>query len=246
MRQTTRENIEKTNKKSLTMVLAIMLIALVLYNVIIFFTFGIKDHTTVFWFSYATTIIGELSVFASLAFLGPIRAFLRDWLFGFPIVRYGAMYCVMQYTASVTFMQSETTISAKIVYPVQCLLFGAYLILAITCFLTKDNIKQTEEINFDRTLYIKQLRVQLASLPELTENAELKQALEVLSAEARASDPVSAEHLEAIETKLSEEVRQCHAALDEKDDAKAMEFCRLANRTLKERNEQCKTFKRNV
>lgn len=246
MKQTTKESMEKNNKKSLMMVIAIMFIALVLYNVIIFFTFGFKNHNTVFWFSYSITIIGALSVATSLIFLGPIRAFLRDWLFGFPIVRYGAIYCVLQYTASVAFMRSETVISSKIVYPLQSLLFGAYLILLITCFLTKDNIKQTEQINFDRTLYMKQLRVQIASLSDLTESAELKQALATLSDEAKSSDPVSADHLAAIEKKLSEEVLQCHTALDEKNDEKAMNFCRLATRTLKERNEQCKTFKRNV
>ena len=228
------------------MLIAIMVIALVLYNVIIFFTYGVRDHNTVFWFSYSITIIGALSVAASLALLGPIRAFLRDWLFGFPIVRYGAMYCVMQYTASVMFMQNETVVSSKIVYPVQAILLGAYLILAITCFLTKNNIKQTEQINFDRTIYMKQLRVEIASLSELTENVVLKQALEAFSNEAKSSDPVSSEYLEAIEKKLSDEVKQCRSALEEKNEARAMECCISAKRTLKERNEQCKTFKRNV
>ena len=117
-----------------------VLIALVIYNVAIFFTFGFSHHTAVFWFSWAITIIGAISFVVSVLLLGPMRAFLRDWLFGFPIVRYGAIYCVLQYTASITFMQSETTISPKIVYPVQTILLGAYYILTITCFLTNINM----------------------------------------------------------------------------------------------------------
>ena len=244
MKQTQNNNIDKNNKKSMTMVISIALIALVVYNVVIFFTFGLKDHNGIFWFSWGITIIGAFCVVVSLFLLGPIRAFLRDWLFGFPIVRYGAMYCVMQYTASFTFMKMEQTISPKIVYPVQAVLLGAYLILAITCFLTKDNIKQTETVNFEKTIFMKQLRAEIASLANYTENEELKKELSGFSDEAKYSDPVSSEWLTEIENTLAEEVKACREALKANDEEKAFAMCRQAVLTLKERNEKCKTLKR--
>ena len=236
----------ENNKKYLSMIIAIAAIAFVVYNVGIFFWFGIKGHNTVFWFSWATTLVGVFSVITSLVLLGPIRTFLRDWLFGFPIVRYGAMYCVMQYTASITFMKNETIIPGGVVYPVQVFLIGAYLILAITCFLTKDNIKETEELNFEKTIFIKQLRSDIAALGAYTENEALKAALQTLADEARYSDPVSSELLEEIERELSDTVKACRKALMEKKDEEADALCKRAMLILNERNIKCKTLKRKV
>lgn len=226
------------------MAAAIALIALIIYNCVIFFTFGVKNHTAVFWFSWAITIIGALTFVVTILLLGPMRAFLRDWLFGFPLVRYGAIYCVIQYTASFTFMQLEPSVSPKIVYPVQIVLLGLYLILAITCFLTKDNIKETESEIIERTSFIKSLRAELAALFPYVKSDALRANIQTLTEEARYSDPVSTDALAEIEAELDTQVKECRDAIKSGDEDLAVKLCATALLTLKERNELCKNLKR--
>ncbi|MBE6639302.1 MAG: hypothetical protein E7616_07625 [Ruminococcaceae bacterium] len=227
------------------MIIAIALLALVLYNALVFTVFGFKNQGTKFWFSWAMTLAGAVSVVGTLVFLGPIRSFLRDWLFGFPIVRYAAMYGVLQFTASFTFMKSGALYSLSFIYASQIILIGLYWILAITCLLTKDSIKKTEQINMEKTSFIKDLRVALAALPLQTEDQPLKKKLQELSDDAKFSDPVSSELLEEVEARLLTVVTQCREALDKKDTEAALALCDKASRILKERNETCKILKRN-
>ena len=142
------------------------------------------------------------------------------------------------------FFKSSQTIFARI-GGVVIILIGLYWILAITCLLTKDSIKKTEQINMEKTSFIKDLRVALAALPLQTEDQPLKKKLQELSDDAKFSDPVSSELLEEVEARLLTVVTQCREALDKKDTEAALALCDKASRILKERNETCKILKRN-
>jgi hypothetical protein len=230
----------KQNKKHILMLVAAVLIALVVYNVTVFFWFGASGHTAKFWFTYAITMIGAFSAVGSMLFLGK----LRDWLFSFPVVRYAGIYCVCQYTAAVTFMTQDSLISGGLVYPVQTTLLGGYWVLVIICLVTRDNVQKVTETASEKVFVFKMIRAETVDLPALTENAALRSLLEDMARVAKYSDPVSVEELAEMDEAILSELQNCRTALEEKNDGAAEASCRKATGLMKSRSQKMKILRR--
>ncbi len=230
----------KQNKKHILMMVSAVLIALVVYNVTIFFWFGGSGHTAKFWFTYAITMVGALSVIGSLLFLGT----LRDWLFSFPIVRYAGIYCVCQYTAAVTFMSNDAIISGGLVYPVQTALLGAYWVLVIICLVTRDNVQNVTQKAAEKVFVFKMIRAETVDLPALTENAALRALLEDMVRVAKYSDPATVDELAEMDEAILTELQTCRAALEEKNDEAAEASCRKVTRLMQSRSQKMKILRK--
>lgn len=232
---------EITNKgKKLAMMLGIGFIA---YNVILFVLCGFAGHTAVFWISWVFMIVAFLAMTVSGVLLGKKGMFLRDWLFGFPIVKHSTFYIIVELIASTAFIIFEHSIKLSWTFAVQFLFLCVYCICAISCFLSKQTIDEVENRVEDKTSFIKLLRADCVMLTNKCEDPKLKGQLKEFADEVRYSDPMSNEALFELEKDITLAVSECGSLLENNDLEKASEILSRTRLLLKERNEKCKALK---
>ncbi len=78
---------------------------------------------------------------------------------------------------------------------------------------------------------------------QLTQESQVRQALEKFSEDLRFSDPVSSESLEDIETDLTACVEELHQAVTDDDPDNILVLIQKAETILMERNRLCKLGK---
>ena len=230
-----------TNKgKMLAMILAICFVA---YNVILFVLSGFSGHTGVFWMSWSFMIVAFAAMTVVGVLLGKRGMFLRDWLFGYPIVKHSMIYILVEFAASTVFIIFEKTVLFGWAFAVQFLFLCIYGVCAISCFLAKETIEEVHNKVSDKTRFLKLLRVDTEMLVEKCPDDALKGQLQQLSEAVRYSDPMSNEALFELEKEITLAVDECGKAIDSGNLQNAAELCTEASRLLTERNKKCKALK---
>ncbi len=226
--------------KKLAMMLGICFVA---YNVILFVICGFKDHTPVFWMSWIFMLVAFAALAVSGVLLGSQGMYLKDWLFGFPIVKHSTIYIIAELVVSTVFIIFEDYVKFGWAFAIQFLFLSVYCIFVIAGFLSKETIDEVHNKVKDKTSFIKLLRADTEMLVTKCSDPELKGKLKTLAEEVRFSDPMSNEALFELEKEITLAVSECSELLDSNDLAKASEVCDKASLMLKERNKKCKALK---
>lgn len=232
-------NISKKGK----MVGAILAIIFVAYHVTLFAICGFAGHTSVFWVSWVFMLVAFAAITASCVILGQRGLFLRDWLFGFPIIKHSTVYVIAEFLVSCVFIIFEKSIRTGLAFGLQFLLLCVYGVCAVSCFLSKETIDDVHTKVSDKTRFIKLLAVDAKMLVEKCSDPETKEECRKLAEQIRYSDPMSSEALFELEKDLALTVSQCDKAIEAKDFVAAKEFCAKAMLQLSERNKKCKALK---
>lgn len=229
--------------KKLKQFMAMGAIIFAMYNIIVFAVFGFADHEPTFWISYVFMLIAFCVAALSAVQLGQSGMALRDWLFGYPIVRHCVIYVVVELILSMLFMGFENAMKWVFPFVMQTLLLGAYGILLISCFISKTAITEVHNKVEQKTRYISLLQVDAQMLCAKCNDDELKNKCQKLAEAIRYSDPVSNEALAALEAQLGNTIKACSDAITAGNIGLANELCDQAILQLQERNLKCKALK---
>lgn len=229
--------------KKRKMIAAILAIAFVAYQVTLFSLCGFGGHTAIFWMSWCFMLAAFAAMTVSVTILGQRGMFLRDWLFGFPIIKHSTVFLIAELAASIVFMLFEKRVPWGWAFAVQFLMLCIYGICAISCFLTKETINDVHTKVSDKTRFIKLLRADAEMLVEKCSDPETREECRKLAESIRYSDPMSSETLFELEKDLALTVSECDRAVTAKDYAAARELCAKAMLQLTERNKVCKALK---
>ena len=225
------------------MLAAILAIAIVAYNVIFFVACGFEDHNEIFWMSWGFMMVAFLSMAVVGLLLGRQGMLLRDWLFGYPILKHSTIYLIAEFAASTLFVILEDTVSWQWALIVQFLLLAVYLVFAISCFMAKEAIREINTKVSDKTRFIKLLRADAEMLAAKCEEPTLKEQCRKFAEDVRFSDPMSSEALFELEKELIFTVSECDKAICARDYPLAAELCGKASLLLAERNRKCRALK---
>lgn len=228
------------NMKSAAIMLAV---AFVVYNVILFVAAGFVDHTAVFWLSWVFVLLGFVTMAIVGVFLGEEGLHMRDWIFGYPMLRYTYIYTIGELAFSVVFMLCEHSASWKLAFVLQFILLCIYLVFVVGCFFAKRTIHEVKTNTKDKTTFIRMLRVDAEILVEKCTDTELKVLCQRLAEDIRYSDPMSNDALSELEKEIALAVSSCKDAIAVGNLETAKELCGKASVLLVERNKKCKVLK---
>ena len=213
-------------------VLAVEIIALVLFSIIVFV--APIPKTAVFWISYLFSIVALVAQlgFVYVAFSGGTSA--RSKVYGYPIFRIGIIYLVVQLVLALVFMLVGKWVPLWIP-------FLAYLIvlcLAAVGLIATDNVRDVvvsvEEKQAGNTYSMRMLRrtaeTMKNSFPEMEEVAE----------QLRYSDPVSTQASAPYEQQLQNMIESIPTIADE---AGRVRLKNQIMEVLSQRNAVCKSSK---
>lgn len=230
-----------TRKSKMTA--AILAIAFIAYNLILFVLCGFREHSGVFWMSWVFMLVAFFAMAVAGVLLGQKGMFLRDWLFGYPIIKHSAVYIVAEFCASTLFIVLEHHIKWGLAFAVQFLFLCIYGVCAVSCFLSKETIEEIHTKIEDKTGFWKLLRADAEMLVEKCTDPDMKLHLQQLAEAIRYSDPMSSELLLELEKEISSTVSECDKAVTSGELEKAEELCKKAQLLVKERNKKCKALK---
>ncbi len=228
-----------TNKGK--MFAGMLALAFVVYNLVLFVAAGF-DHYASFWISYVFMLLSFFALAGAGTILGSRGMLLRDWLFGYPIIKHTIVYIVCEFVVSTIFIIIDSD-GWKLAFILQFLLLAVYLVFAISCFLAKATIEEVSAKVAVKTQYIRLLTADVESIAAKCTDAAVKAELTKLAEETRYSDPMSNEALVEVEANLSAAVAECNNAVTAGDFENAKFFCTKAVNLLTERNNKCKALK---
>jgi len=233
------------NTKSTARNISIFVLALALYNIIIF---AIPfEQTDVFWAAYIfamVAIVSQLAIFA-LAYFGADT--LQKKLYAAPIQNMGLKYLVVQLIISLVFSILTSFIEdipAWIVYVIGAVIFCVFAILVLLTDSARDSIVKFEERAAQQTIQVKTFRINVDSILRRVEDPELKKVVYKLSETAKYSDPVSVEELYPVEAEITRKINELYGAVERNDIISARGLAVEAIRLFEDRNAQCKLYKR--
>lgn len=225
------------------MIAAIGAIVFASYQIVLFVLAGFSGHNSVFWISWVFMLIAFASVSISGIFLREKITRLKDWIFGYPIIKHGILYLIIEFLTSTIFIIFEDKILWLWAFVVQFVVFVFHVVIVISCFMAKDIV---EDISFkikDKTGFIKLLRIDAQMLVENCNNPEAKRSCQELADAIRYSDPMSNENLFEMEKEIALILSNCSNAIKIEDYDMVKKYCDTALLILLERNEKCKALK---
>lgn len=228
--------------KDIKKVLLFVGILFVIYNVILFVIAGFSDHTSTFWCAYAFMVVAF--VFSAVIYvLNFKKGFtLKDWVFGYPILRWSISYLALQLIVSTVFMFLPASL-IKVAFIVQFLIVCIYLGIFVSCFAAK-RFAASEKKNDEKVYYIRSLGVSLETIRNQAADPALKSAIEKLVEAARYSDPMSHESLNIIEQEIEQCVSLLRGYVFDGNTEEAMGSIKSIDNLIKERNASCKICKK--
>ncbi len=222
-------------------VLVVTAIIFVVFNVIAFVAPFNKNGT--FWTAY---IFGLISILVQ-----PIIVFTackngtdtKSKFYGFPIIRIGLIYIVVQFIFSLIFMG----VSGFIPVWIPIILFVILLAFCAIGFIATDTMreeieKQDIKAKVD-TIVMRSLQAQSKALVGLCNDAEVKRSVEALAESFRFSDPVSSNATSHQENELANILNLLQSALTDNDSNSSIKLCKRAEAVLEDRNRLCKLNK---
>lgn len=218
-------------------------IALVFFNVCVFVIAGFTDHTAVFWLTYVFTLIAFAVVEGSTIILGRSGMHMRDWLFGYPIIRYCVIYSVAELVLAIVFFVLEEVVSWQLAFVVQFALVAFYSFMVISCIISKKTIDQVHNKVQKDTKTITLMRVDAEMLVSKCTDPDARKVFAAFSEKVRYSDPVSHEAVVYLENRLKAIIADAKAKLEAGLITEAMDLCNSADLLLEERNMKVKAMK---
>lgn len=221
----------------------ILAVAFAAYHVTLFALCGFTGHTVAFWTSWMFMLTSFAAMAGAGLLLGEKGMFLRDWLFGYPIVKHSTVYIMVEFCASTLFIIFERQIKWGWAFAAQFLMLCIYGICAVSCFLAKETIDEVHARVSDKTAFWKLLRADADVLVQKCPPSALKAQLQQLSEAIRYSDPMSSEALAEWDKEIAEALADCGKAVSCNDLRQAGELCQKAQLLLTGRNKRCQMLK---
>ena len=214
---------------------------LVVYNVIVF---AVPFHKNpVFFLSWLFTLaaIGAQTYVIRTAFYRGEG--VKSKFYGWPIAKIGVMYLAAQLVLGLAFMALGFAVAVPVWLPLvlYVVLLGASAVGFVAADATRDEVVRQDVKLVKDVSFMRALQAKTASLPGLTQDAQLAGQLEKFAEEVRYSDPVSGEGLEDVEARLAASVDELSRALSDREDASGL--VQRASTLLAERNRLCKLGK---
>lgn len=213
-------------------VLAVEIIALVLFSVIVFV--APLPKTAVFWLSYVFSVIALAAQlgFLYVAFDGAVA--VRSKVYGYPIFRIGIIYLAAQLVLALVFMILGKWVPMWIPVILYIVLLGLAAIGLIAADNVRDAVQLVEEKQAGNTYAMRMLRrtaeTLKTSFPEFGEVAE----------QLRYSDPVSTQATAPLEQQLQNMLESVPQISDE---AGRVRVKNQIMELLAQRNAVCKSSK---
>ncbi len=226
-------------KKNTVRAIAVLLILLAAYHIVVFAVpFA---HTGTFWVSYGFGL-AAFGILGIGAYLGLVKGTdIRSKFYGFPILKISATHFVFQLLVSMIVM-AIPVIPIAFAWVVYAVSLGAAAVGMLSADAVRDEVERQEGKQRKTTAAMLNLRMKAAALPELTNDADTKRALERLAENFRFSDPVSSSAVHDMDQELDILLDSLKTALL-KDASDITDLCAQTGRTLTERNRLCKQTK---
>jgi hypothetical protein len=223
-------------KKNKVLGYIILAIAFALFNLIAFII--PIDRLAAFWTVYSFTVVAFVAQIAVWAVAFRRADTLRSKFLGFPIIRIGAVYLIIQLIAFAVFLALP---SAPYWIPliVCALILGIAAICLITTEVGRDEIVRVDEKVSQKTSFIAELGVKVQLLAESEKDPAIRFSLTDLAENIRFSDPMSAESLYSLEADIGEKI----SALKTADRGSLVANIDEIQKLLSERNNRCKALK---
>ncbi|MBQ3085394.1 MAG: hypothetical protein IJC46_08120 [Clostridia bacterium] len=225
------------------MIALIMGLIFLAYNVIVFIAAGFAEHTAVFWLSYGFMLVAFITFAGASVAMSQSDRFLKDWIFGRPILTDAGIYVGVELLLSVIFMIVDGAASWQLAFILQFLLFVAALVLILSCFYAKSVVEDIQERVDQKTGYIRMLQADASVVAQRCADPEARARYAKLAEDIRFSDPMSSPALQEIERAIAETIAQGKNAVLAGDYRGAIVLCDHASAMLYERNEKCKILK---
>lgn len=221
----------------------IWLIVFAFFHISLFIAAGFTGHTAVFWLTYIFALLAFFVVAGSAALLGKSGMQIRDWLFGYPIIRHCIIYCILELVCSVIFFALENVVPWQLAFILQLALLAFYSVLAISCIISKKTIDEVHTKVTRNTQFVQLLRVDADMVVKKCTDPDARKTFADFSEKVRYSDPVSCDAVAKLESKLSDAVAQMGEKLESGLITEAQDLCREAGLLLDERNLKVKAMK---
>ena len=233
----------KLNKKSISMLIvyAIILVVYILAFCIIPF-----PKIAASYISFAFTIVSILASLGITAFAFKDDDALVSKIYGFPVFRIGYLYVAVQFVVGVIICIIATFVAVPywVALLLSVILLGAAGIGVVATDNVRDAIQNIDNEVERVTKATKIFKLDIATIIDICEDAEVSKELNKLAEELKYSDPVSSEATEETETQLLEEIRILRLFVEADDKENALKQIRKTMNLLAERNRICKAFKK--
>lgn len=230
-------------KKSTVRWWVILVVALVVYNVIVFVIPFPKN--AVFFLSWIFTLgaIGAQVYVVHTAF-GKDET-VKSKFYGFPVARIGAVYLAVQLALGTVFMALGFVVEVPVWIPLvlYIVLLGAATVGFVAADATRDEI-QRQDVKFQKNVScMRALQSKVGALHGQVRDPALLREIQAFSEALRYSDPVSSEAIAPIEAELTSCVDEVQRAIVDEDHEGAATLLKRAGNLLTERNRLCKLNK---
>jgi signal transduction histidine kinase len=201
------------------------------------------EQNGVFWLAYLFTAVAigaQIYVF-KIAFEKGKK--VKSALYGFPIIRIGLIYLVIQLVAGLIFMAVAAIAPVWLAILVFVLILGVAAIGLISTEIMRDEVERQDTVLKKDTTVMRELQSRAALFVGQCGDSEAKAELKKLSEAMRYSDPVSHESLSSIESELACAIDELESAVARGESEIVIAQCRKASNLLESRNRLCKLNK---
>ena len=209
----------------------------ILFILVSIMAFAVSSaKTTVFWISYAFTVIAfATQIIIWKVAIGRSES-LKSKFLEFSIVHVGIVYLVVQIIALIVFLSIPTLPIWSVV--VACTVIAGVSAVCMTASdVGRSEIERVSAKAQEKTFYIKQLQVDVELLAGAETDTATKSALTRLAEKIRYSDPMSDGQLADIEDRITVKFAELKSATDK------VKIIAELNLLLDERNKTIKILK---
>lgn len=227
--------------KSRLKVNAVVAIVFITYSIIAFLL--PFERNAVFWISYlfsAISIVIQLYV-VKVSFGGANSA--KSKFYGFPILRIGIVYMLLQVVVSIAFMVWAKALPLWLPLVVYILFLAVAAIGMIAADTVREEIERQDVQIKANVSCMTELRSAVYALPGKCESEEIRGKLQELADEFKYSDPVSSQALKGVEENLKRLVEQLQSSVLNSAEDEISDLCKKVSVELGERNRLCKLNK---
>ena len=209
----------------------------ILFSLVSIIAFAVPTvKTATFWIAY---------VFTTAAFAAQIGLWktalgkeetLESIFLGFPVVRIGIVYAVIQVITFAVFM-FVPTLPAWSAIVVCSIIAGVSAVCMISDDAGRNEIERVEAKAQKKVFYIRELQADVELMADAETDADIKTALTQLAEKLRFSDPMSHGQLTDLEDKITQKVAELKTASNKVENISEL------NSLLDWRNRKCRYLK---
>lgn len=226
------------DKKGLLYFITTLAVVMVVFNIVAF-TIPF-NRTSSYWIGYGFTI-GAIVISFAVSFYA-FRGDLRSKLYGFPLIYLAWGYLCGQTLIGLIFM-AISMIPYQVPLIISILLLGAYLIGMMATDMTKEYVENVEKKVKEKTFFIKSLQLDISEIVSTVTDNSLAGAIKDLSDDVKYSDPMSADQLADIESKISDKIFELRELVSSGKNEDAIAIVAEIRKLIGLRNQKCKLLK---